>query len=275
MATFLSDPLGTINNWTGGTGSMGLLGLGALTGGMNQQKDQTSTQVNTPWAPQQPYLQDIFSQGQNLYNQNLPLTPNLSAQTQQGMGLLGQASPLPGQYATDVLSGKYLDPSSDPYLQSTYNQAVQSANNAINSNFAGNNRYGSGAHNAAIASADTNLANNLFGGAYQQGIQNQLAVAGMAPGLLNYQANNALTAGGIQDQYNQQKAMDPYNRLAQYQGAVSGNYGGTTTQTNPIYRNAGAGLLGGALAGGKIGSMVPGLGTAWGAGIGGVLGLLG
>ena len=260
MSSFLKKAAGIVG--LGPLGYQAAKGIKSLTG--NQQQDQTTT--SSPWGPQQPYLKDIFSQGQSLYNQNLPLTPDLSQQTQQGIGLLGQSSALPGQYATDVLSGKYLDPNTNPYLQGTYNQAVQSANNAINSNFAGNNRYGSGAHEAAIASADTNLANNLYGNAYQQGIQNQLSVAGMAPGLLNYQANNALQAGGLLDQFNQQRAMDPYQRLAQYQGAVSGNYGGTTT--SPIYRNKTAGLLGGALAGYQIGG-------PWGAAAGGLLGAMG
>ena len=82
--------------------------LKKVTGG--GQKTQTSSQVNEPWGPQQPYLTDIFGQAKNLYNQGNTLTPALSAQTLHGMGLLDNSSGLPGQYASDVLSGKYLIP---------------------------------------------------------------------------------------------------------------------------------------------------------------------
>ena len=43
----------------------------------------------------------------------------------------------------------------------------------------------------------------------------------------------------------------------------------------PQYSNPAAGALGGALAGAKLGSVIPGVGTAFGAIGGGLLGLLG
>jgi hypothetical protein len=48
---------------------------------------------------------------------------------------------------------------------------------------------------------------------------------------------------------------------------------GGMTQSTPMYSNPAAGFLGGAATGAGIGSAIPGLGTAAGAGIGGVLGL--
>ena len=46
----------------------------------------------------------------------------------------------------------------------------------------------------------------------------------------------------------------------------------TTSSTQPIFRNTGAGLLGGAMTGAKIADMIPGLGTGMGAIGGGLLG---
>jgi len=47
------------------------------------------------------------------------------------------------------------------------------------------------------------------------------------------------------------------------------------TQTSPLYRNTGTSILGGALFGSQIGKGIEGVGAGWGAGIGGLLGLLG
>ena len=55
-------------------------------------------------------------------------------------------------------------------------------------------------------------------------------------------------------------------------GAQPANLGGTVS--TPMYSNTGAGLLGGALAGAQLGSAIPGVGTAIGAGVGGLLGLI-
>lgn len=46
------------------------------------------------------------------------------------------------------------------------------------------------------------------------------------------------------------------NKLAAYQQAISGNYGGTTTLTQPYFRNPGASALGGALSGAALGKMM-------------------
>ncbi|BCV04951.1 MAG: hypothetical protein CM15mV95_230 [Caudoviricetes sp.] len=46
----------------------------------------------------------------------------------------------------------------------------------------------------------------------------------------------------------------------------------TTVSTQPVFRNTGAGLLGGAMTGANIANMIPGLGTGIGAIGGGLLG---
>ena len=239
------------------------LGLGG------QTRDQTTTQA--PWLPQQEYLRDIFQEGQGLFNQGGPLTPELSSFTRQGMGMLANNPQLdaPGDFISSTLQGDFLN--SNPYLDETYDRAFGQANRSLLSNFAGGNRFGSGAHQGATADLAGNLASDIYGGNFQNERQRQMQAAGMAPGLLNMRAQNALQAGSIQDQFAQQRALDPYDRLARYQGAVSGNYGGTST--TPMYRNPIAGLLGGAGTGAKIGAAAGH--PLIGAGIGGLLGLVG
>jgi len=238
--------------------------MSAKNGGLlgTQQKDQTTT--TAPWEPQQGYLKDIFQQGQNLYNAN-PGGMNQATQMginalmqpdqniQQGAGLLGR-----------TMNGDFLN--SNPYLDQTFNQAASSVGNNIASRFAGSGRFGSGAMYNSLNSGMNNLANDIYGGNYQMERNRQMQAAQMAPSFANFDANRYLQAGQLQQQA-------PWEQLAKYQGAVSGNYGGTST--SPMYRNATAGLLGGALAGAQLGSALPGLGTGLGAFGGGLLGMIG
>ena len=69
--------------------------------------------------------------------------------------------------------------------------------------------------------------------------------------------------------YSQQQ---PYLKLNQYLGSLGAAVPSTTVSTQPIFRNTGAGLLGGAMTGAKIADMIPGLGTGMGAIGGGLLG---
>jgi len=72
----------------------------------------------------------------------------------------------------------------------------------------------------------------------------------------------------------------PQNKLGQYQALIHGNYGGTTTTTQPYFRNIGGDLLAGATTGLGLGcalfpasSALGPWGPAMGAEIGGLLNL--
>ena len=69
--------------------------------------------------------------------------------------------------------------------------------------------------------------------------------------------------------YNQQQ---PYIKLNQYLGALGASVPTTTVSTQPVFRNTGAGLLGGALTGARVAGMVPGIDPIVGAIGGGLLG---
>lgn len=96
-------------------------------------------------------------------------------------------------------------------------------------------------------------------------------------GLPQQQAQNLLSAGEILEQQQRQQALEPLTRLNLISDPIIralGGAGGTTTTSQPLTRNVGAGALGGALSGAKLGSAVPGLGTGVGAALGGLLGVL-
>jgi hypothetical protein len=109
----------------------------------------------------------------------------------------------------------------------------------------------------------------------------QLAAAARQMNMQGYQ--NAMNLGLTRQQYAQMK-MDaernlPLQRLAIQQSAMSAqpaNLGSTSTSTQPMQRNIGSGILGGALAGASLAGM-PGMaalgpwGALGGAALGGLL----
>lgn len=282
MSSFFSNPLGTVKDWA--SSPMGLAaapffgGIGNLASGLGlgqQQGSTTSTQTNAPWGPQQPYLQNLFSQAQGLNQQNpASLVPAYSPYTNQALNTMGQG--IPGydnltNLTNQTLSGGFLN--SNPYLDQTYNQAANQVKSSMSSMFGGAGRFGSGAMANATANSLGNLANNIYGTNYQNERTRQQQMAALAPSILSAPSQMQLQAGQMQDQRNQALAMAPWNQLGLYQGAISGNYGGTQTMNQPYYQNKGAGLLGGALSGAALGKMIPALGTGWGAGLGALMAL--
>lgn len=120
-----------------------------------------------------------------------------------------------------------------------------------------------------------------------QGAQLRLSGAGQLGSLAAQQqalrlggAQAVMGAGGARQALEQQQ-MDALRNIGlQRLGVVQSSLGAQPANlgqvaTTPYTQNVAAGGLGGALAGAQLGSIVPGVGTALGAGIGGILGLLG
>ncbi|SPA24583.1 conserved hypothetical protein [Cupriavidus taiwanensis] len=122
---------------------------------------------------------------------------------------------------------------------------------------------------------------------YWQGQANQLNAAQLAPMLASQDYRDAqalLGIGDIQRENDQSQLNDAYTRWqnmvnAPYQqletlsngimGATGGGMARNTTAANPYQPNRTAGAIGGAMSGAALGSMVmPGIGTAVGAGLG-------
>lgn len=268
------------------------------------QTTKSTQNVNMgPWEKQQPYLTKLFSEANNLYDNYNPqyyqgstvagMTPGQKGAYESISGMGSTVNPIlsaQNQTATDTISGKYLDPSTNPYLAATYGQAADQVARTYqtvtapgtSAAFSAGGRYGSGARNQAVdqnnrAFGDTltNLATNIYGGNYQAERGRQMdatnnagtyASANYIPGTATANAEGALQAQNQRElddlvaRWNFEQNL-PYNKLNAYQGAVQGNYGqsgtmtGTQTQTvnsNPLGQIFGA-LLSGASAAGGLG----------------------
>lgn len=274
-------------------------------GGKKEQKQVTTTQ-NDPWAPLVPHLTDLFNQGKNALAQ----TPKTADATYAGpnqdqltaadwirgaAGGLGAGSNELRQLGMDTIAGKYLDPSSNPWLAKTGDVITRTANEnltqavlpaladqAILGGAYGGSGYGvsqglaAGQSQQGVADALT----SMYGQNYQLERERQLN----GGNLLN-QANQLALApgqilGGLGDMTQgwEQAKLDaaiaaPWNGLDRYAallGLGTGYGSGTQTTTAPGKSGFGSflsGATGGASAGSAFGP--------WGAGIGGILGGLG
>ena len=202
-----------------------------------------------------------------------PFTPLQSAgQAQEAAyGLTGGESSVPAanNALTNIENGYYLN--SNPNLQATEQNILSTVVPGIESTFAAGNRTGPGAAFAAAQGAASGIAPTAYG-QYEQGLTNMLQGAAFAPGI----ESSALTpAQATQDAGNQQQAQNqaqltnqvnqwnfqqqlPYNQEATYQAMTAGNYGGTSTLTQPYYENSSANTLAGLLGGASLGSSILG-----------------
>jgi hypothetical protein len=277
-------------------------------------KPQTTNTVTEPWSEQRPFLISGFQRAEDLYQQGAPeyypgqliagQSP-MTTQAAQNISNLNTNNPAlqaATNQAVSTLQGDYLN--SNPWLDATYNRAADQVinryneieNPGIESQFSRAGRLGQNAafatvRNRSDANAATqlqDLATQIYGGNYARERQNQLSAIGQIPGLNQTQlANiNALQgAGQINEAYNQDlinaeiqkynyEQQAPRNNLADYLGFIQGNYGGSSTATQPIYRNKASGALGGALSGAAAGSAFGPYGAAIGGGIGLIGGLM-
>jgi hypothetical protein len=199
----------------------------------------------------------------------------LALQARAGRAITG--SPLIGaaqNELTRTLSGDYLN--NNPYVDRMYNSAAKGVTNkyneivnpGIDSAFTRGGRFGSGAYASARNTADRtaaselgDLASNIYGTNYanERRLQNQgMLYAGELAGL-DYADIDQLSSVGdyrtnlAQQQIDADRAKYEYNAnkdetaLQRYMQLIQGDYGGTTTQNNPYYRNSTAqnlGLLG-------------------------------
>lgn len=253
-----------------------------------------------PWAPQQPYLEGLFAAANTMATQNAlqpwqgtTVSPFSPAQSQGYQNVINTAAANGSAVAptnamlTATANGNYLDPSSNPWLASTFKNAAQGVTDAYqtatapqtDSQFEMAGRYGSGAANQAqnqnqLALGRTldTLANGIYGTNYQNERTNQLKAGAIAPSLdqAQYIDPTAMAnAGGAQQeqaqkeltgQYNQfmQNQMLPWQTAQLYQGLISGNYGqsGTVQQQTPYYSNPIGSAFGGLMSlGGLAGQL--------------------
>src|SRR6185437_14974217 len=161
------------------------------------------------------------------------------------------------------------NPATNPYLSGTLNTAAQGVQNNIASQFgaAGRNVVGSA---PVQSSAMNQLANEIYGGAYQSGMQQMVQASTLSPSLdqgtygpsqelmqagAGVQGQNQNEINALMDQYNYNQQL-PENMLSWYSGLLNKNSsplkGGQTRLPTNFDRPLGAG--GGALWGVAAGS---------------------
>lgn len=255
-----------------------------------------------------PYLTGALQQGQNLLQGGGPQyypgqqVAGLNPMQLQGIsGIEGLASGNnPAQSAAAAnefeTSGALLNPSLNPYLQGTFQQAGNAVQNQLSSEFG---TSGSNVINSLPVQSDemNNLATQLYGGAYNQGLQNMTQASALAPSITSgqyiapgellqtgagtqQQAQNEINAQMAQYNWNTQL---PYNMLSWYSGLLGENsspFQGSSSSgnmtNNPWLTGAGLGLTGYGLMGGSSGisslmsSLIGSGAFAGGAGLAGI-----
>jgi hypothetical protein len=141
-----------------------------------------------------------------------------------------------------TVQGEYLDPNKNPYLQDTYNRALEQSIPSITSGAVSSGRYGSGAAGMLSNDMQSRLANDIYGGNYQRERDRQMqAVAGApmmssADQLARYavgaqrQGQQQAELGGQMAQFSEQQ-MAPWMSAANRKNLYSGNYGSSVSNT--------------------------------------------
>lgn len=256
-------------------------------GSANKPATTTTVQQTAPWSQTSGQLDSMVNNVGNLAQDTNLWAPSVSGYTQSGinqLGQLGQNGPTAGNQAlssavgnsqlgmgtglgtlSNIASGSYLN--SNPYLQAALAPAIQQTENAVNSQFTGAGRYGSGDHaselarqvgnltaNADLSNYNTqmgnmqNAANTLYGsGLTGAGLATQLDQSSMTPALASLQA------GTMADQLANQTKQAPINAV-NWQNSVisplSNQYGTNTSNSqtlqpvNPLTQALGLGQMG-------------------------------
>ena len=200
-------------------------------GGGGGGGNTTTVQKADPWEGQQPYLKDVFSQSQNLYNSGALAPDYYSGDTVAGQSdwttqanqmqadraLNGSASISTAQGAMDnIVSGNAMAGNTglnalnqmttavNPYSSALLNDAIGQANAQIDSGFSGAGRYGSGAHENAKADSVADLTNQFYSNAYDQ----QMQAAQQAGQLYNQGIDQQISGAGVSQELANQAYKD-------------------------------------------------------------------
>ena len=251
---------------------------------------QTTQTITEPWKVQSPYLEKGFQRAEELFNQaNIPsYYPNatyvpFASETETALQLAKArataGNPLLNKsqtYADNVMSGAFLNPSTNPYLNNLFSTMADKVKTNINTNFAQGGRYESGAHTGAMTEALGDLATKVYADNYmkERGVMDAMASKAPQLGDMDYSDIAKLqTVGGAREELSQRMLTDaikryefeqrkPYEKLREYQASVGGPFGTSQSQITPLTKNPIMGLLGGASTGAGIYDMIGATGSA-------------
>lgn len=208
---------------------------GGLLGGINGSK-QTGTQTSTqaPWTPQQPYLLDLFNKAKAAADTGAMSSYEQSALSGlQGVANGPKTNPYAGvdnPYLTQAINNASADAMRN--LMPMYDQAQHASGSFGNSGVA-----------ETFGRAAANTLGNIATSARMQdyGTQQQLGENAV---------NRSVSALGPLFSAGQSSTANPWTNINKYGQAITGSYGGTSSQ--PIYTNQAANMLGGGLLGSQI-----------------------
>ena len=245
-----------------------------------------------------PYYTQAIDTAQNLFEGSTPnYFPNatyvgFAPETQTALDLARAravaGNPLLNQaqtQASNILSGQYLDPTTNPYTQALYNKMAGDVTSQVESQFSKAGRFGSGANQEILARSLGELATDVYGDQYNRERELMANTMATAPslGAMDYDDIAKLQQVGLEkESLEQAKLQDaiarydyqqtkPYTKLGQYLGALGANVPSTTLETTPYFRNTAGGLLQGAGMGMNLASGMN-MNPMWGALGGGLLG---
>lgn len=266
--------------------------------GSNPQNVTTTTSTE-PSEFIRPYYEQAINTAQDLFEGTAPnFFPNqtyvgFAPETETALNLATArataGNPLLNQAQTEaskILSGDYLSPTTNPFTTALFNQMADDVTSKVQSQFSKAGRLGSGANQEILADSLGRLANQVYGDQFDRERQIQAQTMTTAPGLgaMDYDDIARLQqVGAEKESLEQAKLQDaiarfdyeqtkPFTKLNQYLGSLGASVPSTTLQTTPVFRNTGAGLLGGAMTGLDIAGKIPGMNPLLGAGLGGLLG---
>ena len=266
--------------------ALGSAALGAISG----SKSKTQRTSNAPWAAQQPYLKEVFKEGQKLYQQGpvkyfpgqtvADFTPEELAAQQMLLGYVPQAEQQSSaatrglealQGALDVRSNPYLRQYVQAATQPVMDQLRQSVlpgirGRAVMAGGYGGSRQGIAEGLAAQGALDAvgNLSARMYSDAYARGLRAMQGALQLAPAVQKmgaFPATLQSTIGETRREMNQAKIdaekarwdfqqNAAWDALRRYREAVQGDYGGVQSSKSG---GGVAGALGGALVGAKLG----------------------
>jgi hypothetical protein len=249
---------------------------------LSNQPTTTGTVSQSAPSWQLPYQESGINQSQAQYNSvSSPTQLVAPMSTQQNQAITGitnlatNGTPegnAANSYVTNTLNGQ---PANNPYLNSEFQLGANQVQNSLASQFAGS---GANVLSSLPVQSDelNNLATQLYGGAYNTGVQQQESAAQLAPTLQtnDYNAQNALyNAGGAIQNQSQQYIQAPQTFLQNYLNQINQGLGTTQVTSQPTV--GATTVLGGANLGSSLGSTVgSSLGGTTGGGIGSLLGAL-
>ena len=185
--------------------------------------DSGSTEtVNKPWRPVRQPLANAFRDAKGVYRSAERLGNPL---TEQASGVL-----------SNIISGGYLNPSTNPFFRGAVDDALGQAKSAFAGQFGGQagSNLGNSGYQEALARGLGSVATNAYSDAYNRERALQMGAVGAAPG------------------FDQAELASRFAPLSQYTGLLTGATQGFGSQQQPYFQNNTANTLGTVAALGAI-----------------------